>query len=357
MHTTAQSRGVVRPSYHTEAALDPGPILQAGFAFWSAKVLLSAVEFDLFSVLGDGSYTAVELGSKLGLHPRGTFDFFDTLVSMSFLKRDGDGADARYSNTPETALFLDRRSPRYIGGILELLNARQFRFWQDLPEALRTGRPQNETRNGGQGMFETLYSQPERLEQFMGAMTGLSRLNFEALAEKFDFSKYQTLCDVGGATGLLCREVAKRHPNLKCTSFDLPVVEPIARRHIAADGLAARVGTASGDFFKDPLPRADVITMGMILHDWNLEKKKHLIKAAYDALPPGGAFIAIEALIDDARRENTFGLLMSLNMLIEFGDAFDFSGADFRAWCTEAGFRRFEIIPLAGASSAAVAYK
>ncbi|MDE3067248.1 MAG: hypothetical protein KGJ60_06800 [Verrucomicrobiota bacterium] len=115
--------------------------------------------------------------------------------------------------------------------------------------------------------------------------------------------------------------------------------------------------TASGDFFKDPPPKADIITMGMILHDWNLEKKMHLIRATYDALPPGGALVAIESLIDDARRENTQGLLMSLNMLIEFGDAFDYSGADFRKWCGEAGFKRFEVNHLAGSPSAAVAYK
>jgi cyclopropane fatty-acyl-phospholipid synthase-like methyltransferase len=191
----------------------------------------------------------------------------------------------------------------------------------------------------------------------MGAMTGLSRINFEAFADKFDFSKFQTLCDVGGATGLLSIEVAKKHSHLKCTSFDLPAVEPIAKNHIAAVGLENRVGTASGDFFKDPLPKADVITMGMILHDWNLEKKMHLIGSAYEALPPGGALVAIEALIDDARRENVQGLLMSLNMLIEFGDAFDYSGADFRKWCGEVGFKHFEVIHLAGPSSAAVAYK
>src|SRR6185436_10142766 len=207
------------------------------------------------------------------------------------------------------------------------------------------------------GMFEELYSDLPRLEQFMGAMTGLSRINFEAFAAKFDFSKYKTLCDVGGATGLLCIEAARRHPHLKCTSFDLATVEPVARKQIAAAGFQDRVGTATGDFFRDPLPKADVITMGMILHDWNLGKKKHLIRAAYEALPPGGAFVAIEALIDDARRENVQGLLMSLNMLIEFGDAFDYSGADFKQWCAEAGFKRFEVIHLAGASSAAIAYK
>jgi hypothetical protein len=342
---------------NTPPPIDPGPIIQTAFGFWSSKVLLTAVEFGVFTKLGDRKVTGAELGGELGLHPRGIGDFFDALVAMKFLDREGDGPSAMYSNTPAGALYLDRNSARYVGGILEMLNARLFKFWHDLPEALRTGKPQNEIKHGQKGMFEELYSELPRLEQFMGAMTGLSRINFEALAEKFDFSKYKTLCDVGGATGLLCIEAAKKHPRLQCTSFDLPPVEPIAKKHIAAAGLSDRVHTASGDFFKDPLPQADIITMGMILHDWNLEKKMHLIHSAYAALPPGGAFVAIEALIDDGRRENVFGLLMSLNMLIEFGDAFDYSGADFRKWCTKVGFKRFEVIHLAGPSSAAVAYK
>jgi len=341
----------------THVQVDHAPILQTAFAFWSSKVLLTAVEFGVFTRLGDRRITGAELGAELGLHPRAVNDFFDALVAMKFLDREGEGSSAKYCNTPATALFLDRGSPRYIGGVLVMLNDRLFKFWHDLPEALRTGRPQNEIKHGKKGLFEELYEELPRLEQFMGAMTGLSRINFEALAAKFDFSRYKTLCDVGGATGLLCIEAARRHPHLQCVSFDLPAVEPIARKHIAAAGLSDRIRTAAGDFFKDPLPKADVITMGMILHDWNLEKKMHLIRAAHDALPSGGGLVAIEALIDDARRENLFGLLMSLNMLIEFGDAFDYSGADFRKWCAEVGFRRFDVLHLAGAASAAVAYK
>ncbi len=336
---------------------NPSSILQTAFGFWGSKVLLTAVEVGLFTTLAGRRLTGAELGKELQFHSRADPDFFDALVAMKFLDREGDGPEAKYFNTPEGAMFLDAASPRYIGGILVMLNARLFKFWNDLPEALRTGRPQNEIKHGQKGMFEELYSNLPRLEQFMGAMTGLSRLNFETFAEKFDFSNFRTLCDVGGATGLLSIEVAKRHPHLTCTSFDLPVVEPIAKKHIAAAGLESRVRTASGDFFKDRLPQADLITMGMILHDWNLEKKLHLIRSVYDALPPGGALVAIEALIDDARRENVQGLLMSLNMLIEFGDAFDYSGADFRQWCGEVGFTRFEVIHLAGPSSAAVAYK
>jgi hypothetical protein len=337
--------------------LDPSAILQTAFGFWSSKVLLTAVEFDVFTKLGDRRISGAELGAEVGLHERGISDFFDALVAMKFLERAGDGPSAKYFNTPAGALYLDNKSPRYVGGILIMLNARLFKFWHDLPEALRTGRPQNEVKHGQKGVFEELYEELPRLEQFMGAMTGISRINFEAFAAKFDFSNVKTLCDVGGATGLLCIEAAKKHLHLRCTSFDLPPVEPIAQKHIAAAGLSDRISTAHGDFFKDPLPKADIITMGMILHDWNLEKKMHLIRSAYDALPSGGALIAIEALIDDARRENIFGLLMSLNMLIEFGDAFDYSGADFRGWCSEVGFKRFDVMHLAGASSAAIAYK
>lgn len=337
--------------------LTPDAILQTAFGFWGSKVLLTAVEFGLFTTLGERRLTRPQLGGELGLHPRGIADFFDALVAMKFLDRESDGDDAKYFNTPAGALYLDRTSPRYIGGILVMLNARLFKFWHDLPEALRTGLPQNETKHGGKSIFEELYAELPKLEQFLGAMTGLSRVNFEALAAKFDFSRFQTLCDIGGATGLLCIEAAKKHPHLRCTSFDLPPVAPVAAKHITAAGLGDRIGIASGDFFRDPLPKAEIITMGMILHDWNLEKKMHLIRAAYDALPVGGALIAVEALIDDARRENTFGLLMSLNMLVEFGEAFDFSGADFRKWCTEVGFTRFEVIHLAGSSSAAIAYK
>jgi predicted O-methyltransferase YrrM len=337
--------------------VDPSHIMQVGMGFWASKTLLSAVELELFTKLGSDGMTGSQIAETLELHQRAIPDFPDALVALELLEREGEGSDALYRNTQTTAVFLDKTSPTYIGGILEMSNARLFRFWGDLTEALRTGKPQNEIKHTGKAMFEELYSEPDRLEQFMNAMAGISLGPFSALAERFDFSKYKTLCDVGGATGQLSIIVANRHPHMRCTSFDLPVVEPIAKRTIEAAGLSERVTAVGGDFFADPLPRADVITMGLILHDWNLERKMHLIKAAYDALPEGGAFIAIENLIDNARRENAFGLLMSLNMLIEFGDAFDYTGADFAGWCKEVGFKETEVVPLAGPASAGIAYK
>jgi len=332
-------------------------ILEIGRGFMSAKVLQVATRLRLFDLLAERPHTGPEVAERLGLHPRAVPDFTDALVALGLLERDGDGPLARYANTPATARYLVRTSDEYVGGMLEMYDARLYRFWGDLEEALRTGKPQNEIKHGGASMFEELYREPARLEQFMAAMSSISGANFVALAERFDFSPYRTLCDVGGAAARLSCAVAARHPHMRCVSLDLPVVEPIARAAIERCGLADRVTTAAGDFFRDPLPRADVVTMGMILHDWSLEKKKLLIRAAFEALPEDGVFIVVENLIDDARRENAFGLLMSLNMLVEFGDAFDFTGADFRSWCTEAGFRRVDVVPLGGPASAGVAYK
>jgi hypothetical protein len=337
--------------------LDPSRIMDVGMGFWPSKVLLSAIELDLFTQLGDTSMAGKEIGERVGLHPRAIHDFLDSLVALRFLDRDGDGPAGRYRNSAEAAEFLDEKSPAYVGGFLKMCNARLYGFWGDLTEALRTGQPQNETKGGGNPMFAELYADPARLEQFLHAMAGVSLGSTHALAEQFDFTRYDTVCDVGGATGLQSMVLARRYPELHCTTYDLPVVAPIAEKAIAAAGLNQRVTVAAGDFFADPLPRADVIVMGQILHDWNLDRKMQLISAAYDALPDGGALIAVESLIDDARRENVFGLMMSLNMLVEFGDAFDYTGSDFAGWCREIGFREVDILPLGGPTSAAVAYK
>jgi predicted O-methyltransferase YrrM len=331
--------------------------MQIGMGFWPSKTLLSAVELGLFTTLGSGALTGADIADRLDLRSRAVYDFLDGLVALHLLERDGSGEDARYRNSAVTAQYLDRTSPTYIGGILEMANARLYPFWGGLTEALQTGEPQSESKHTGHSIFEELYREPARLEQFMQAMVGVSMGNFHALAQTFDFSRYQTVCDVGGATGQLSLILAQHHPHLRCTSFDVPVVAPIATRTISQAGLSDRISAVSGDFFTDPLPTADVITMGLILHDWNLERKLQLIRAAFEALPPGGAFIVIENLIDDERRENVFGLMMSLNMLIEFGDAFDYTAADFRGWCTDVGFRSVEVLPLAGPASAGIAYK
>ena len=322
-------------------------------AFWGSKTLLSAIELELFTHLARESGTCEELQSRIGLHARSARDFLDALVALGLLQRMG----RVYSNTPSAALFLDKAKPSYIGGILEMANARLYRFWGNLTEALKSGRPQNEVQNGEQPFFDTLYAEPARLRQFLGAMTGVSRGANLAIAAQFPWSKYRTFVDVGTAQGDLAVQVALAHPHLSGIGFDLPTAGPIFTEYAGQQGVADRVKFVAGDFFTMPLPKADVIMMGHILHDWDLEQKRHLVRAAYDALPEGGAFIVYESLIDDERRQNAFGLLMSLNMLIETPGGFDYTGADAMGWMNEAGFREARVQHLVGPDSMAIGIK
>jgi hypothetical protein len=269
------------------------------------------------------------------------------------LDRDEDG---RYRNTPASDLFLDRRKPGYVGGMLEMANARLYPYWGSLTEGLRTGEPQNEAKRGGD-LFGELYADPARLKGFVKAMTGLSQGPAQAMAAKFPWRDHRTVFDIGCAESALPVRIASAHPHLAGGGFDLPDVRPHFEEYVAAHGLSDRLAFRPGDFFADPLPRADVLVMGHILHDWDLERKRLLIGKAFEALPPGGAFIAYDAVIDDARRENAFGLLMSLNMLIETRGGFDYTGADCTGWMRQAGFRETRVEHLVGPISMVVGVK
>jgi hypothetical protein len=331
----------------------PEHILQTGLAFWASKTLLSAVEMELFTDLSRHPGDLETLRGRLGLHPRAARDFLDALVALGFLKREG----GVYRNTPETDLFLDKHKPSYVGGILEMANTRLFPFWSRLTVALRTGQPQNEVQQGGPDPFAQIYADPARLKQFLGAMTGVSRGANLAIAAKFPWKNYKTLVDVGTAQGDSAVQIAKAHPHLSAIGFDLAEVAPVFEEYVEANGLASRVRFAPGSFFTDPLPRADVVVMGHILHDWNLEEKKMLVRKAYEAVPEGGAYVVYEALIDDDRSHNAFGLMMSLNMLIETPGGFDYTGADCSGWMKEAGFKETRVEHLVGPDSMVIGIK
>ena len=331
----------------------PEHILQIGMGFWASKTLLSAVEMGLFTELAQHPEPLDAVQSRLGLHPRSARDFLDTLVALGLLER----RDGVYSNTPATDVFLDKKKPSYMGGILEMANQRLYGHWSHLTEGLRTGQPQNEVRGGGQSTFESLYADPARLKGFLKAMTGISHGSAMAIAAKFPFSSYKTICDVGAAQGDTASQIALANPHLSVTGFDLPEVAPIFEEYVTALGLADRVQFAPGSFFDMPLPKADVIVMGHILHDWDLDTKRMLIAKAYDALPSGGAFIIYESIIDDDRSKNAFGLMMSLNMLIETYGGFDYTGADCQGWMRDAGFRQTRVDHLVGPDSMVVGIK
>ncbi len=331
----------------------PEHILQTGLGFWAAKTLLSAVEIGLFTELAKHPEDLETIQGRLGLHPRSARDFLDALVALGFLRRTA----GRYHNTPATDLYLDRGKNTYLGGLLEMANHRLYPFWGHLTEALRTGLPQNEARGGGTPLFAALYADPARLQQFLSAMTGLSHGSNLAVARQFPFDRYQTFADIGTAQGDLAVQIALAHPHMSGSGFDLPEIAPIFEEYVERHGLAGRLRFTPGDFFADPLPAADVLLMGHILHDWSRDEKTVLLRKAYDALPAGGALIVYESIIDDDRSQNAFGLLMSLNMLIETQAGFDYTGADCIQWMREVGFREARVEHLLGPDSMVVGIK
>jgi precorrin-6B methylase 2 len=332
-------------------------IMHLGLGFWGSKAFLSAVELGLFTQLAKGPADEATIANHLGLHKRSSRDFLDALVSLGMLSREGSGPSARYSNTRDADVFLDRAKPSYAGGILEMANARLYGFWGSLTEALKTGQPQNEAKHGKGSPFDILYADPARLRQFLAGMTGISMGAAVSIAQKFPWTNYKTFVDVGAAQGAVPVQVALAHKHLKGANFDLPQVGPIFNDYAKSFGLSDRLSFQAGDFFKEPLPKADVIIMGHILHDWSLEEKKMLLRKAYDALPTGGAVIVYEAIIDDDRRIAALGLLMSLNMLIETPAGFDYTGADCSAWMKEAGFKSTRVEHLVGPDSMVVGIK
>ena len=332
---------------------DPAPIISLAGAFTASKTLFSAIDVGVFRELAHGPLDGETLRQKLGLHPRASRDFFDALVALGVLARE----DGKYANTETGDVFLDPAKPTYIGGFLEMANARLYPFWGSLTEGLRTGEPQNEMKTGGENLFVALYADAGRLKQFAQAMTGISMGAAEAIAQKFPWDRYRTFIDVGCAQGCVPVQVALAHGHITGGGFDLPELAPIFSEYVASVGLSDRLKFQAGNFFTDPMPKADVLAMGRILHDWDLAEKKILLKKAYDSLPEGGALIVYESLIDDDRRTNIFGLLMSLNMLVETRGGFDFTGADCMGWMREVGFRDTWVEPLNGPDSMAVGIK
>lgn len=334
------------------SAPKPDHILRTGMGFFASKAVLSAVEMEVFTELAKGPETLETLTGRLGLHPRSSRDFLDTLVALEFLERQ----DGHYANTPASNLFLDKHKPSYIGGILEMANKRLYHHWGHLTTALRTGENQNESA-GEEEPFAALYADPARLKGFLRAMTGVSRGGNLAIAAQFPWADYKTAADCGTAQGDLIVQVALKNPHIAGIGFDLPEVAPIFEEYVEENGLSDRVHFQPGSFFNEPLPKADVIMMGHILHDWNLDEKRMLVRKAHEALPSGGAFIAYDSVIDDDRSKNVFGLLMSLNMLIETPGGFDYTGADCVGWMKEAGFRETRVEHLVGPDSMVIGIK
>ncbi|QNP74830.1 methyltransferase [Streptomyces roseirectus] len=329
--------------------LDAPALIRLGMGFWASKVLFSAVELGVSTDLAArGPAPAGELASRLGLHGRGSLDFLDALVALGVLARE----DGVYDNTPIAALHLDRARPdSYLGHFFEFAGTEWYPAWQTLTDALRTGKPQNNGKDSTTDPFEAIYDDPDRVRRFQQMQSSMSLGPTLALAERFPWARHTTVADIGCSEGAFLIRLLGRHPHLTAVGFDLPQVGPRFTDAVGAAGLTDRIAFTEGDFFTDPLPRADVLSFGHVLHDWDVPTRRMLLRKAHEALPTGGTVILREALIDDDRSGDPLPLLVSLHMLIETPGGSDYTGADGRRWLADAGFHDLRVEHLAGSVS------
>jgi len=336
----------------TLKTISPDRILELGHAYRACKALLSAVELGVFTILADGPLDRDRLSERAGINARGARDFLDALVALGLLVRHDD---RRYANSADTDLYLDRNKPTYVGGAFEGAMTRTYALWGSLTAALQTGKPQSDLSMATK--FSGLYADQALREAFANTMTARTGPVAKAMARKFPWAEHDTLIDIGGAQGCLPVEIAQAHGHISGGTFDLPALQSSFDGFVGAHGLTDRLHFYPGDFFDGPLPSADVLVLGRVLHNWDLPTKQMLLRKVYEALPTGGALIVYEQLIDDERRTHTDGLLASLQMLLSGPGGFNFTGADCIGWMCEIGFCDVRVEPLTADQSMVVGLK
>jgi SAM-dependent methyltransferase len=333
----------------TTTELDVGTaagLLRLGNAFCDAKALLTAVELDLFGALKDGPATEEEIRERLRLHGRGLADFLHLLAALGVLVKTGEA----FGNAAGAQRHLVPGGESYIGGFLQRSNRNLYPAWGRLSEALRTGKPQSG------GSFAEVLERPAVLRQFIGMMDALTQQLAPALVEAFPWSRYGSLLDVGGCRGNLAAHLVTANPGLRGHVFDLPPMAPFFAEHVEARGVADRLEFHGGDFFADPLPAADVVVLGHVLHDWDADQRRQLVRAAYAATNPGGALVVYDRMLDDDPR-HVENLVISLDMLLVTDGGSEYPVQELRAAAAEAGFERITDQPLGDFDTIVVCHK
>ena len=337
---------------HALGAVSPLPLMQLSTGFWAFKTLAAAHELEVFTRLsGTHGTTSDELAAELGVDRRPAEMLLTGCAALGLLEKNG----ADYVNSALAEEFLVRGKPYYFGGFVAMLDHRLYPGWGKLTEAIRTNRPTTWDPQRQQSLFDGV--DPELLAVFWEAMHSLSTFTARSLGMAVDLSTHSRLLDVGGGSGAYDIELCRLYPNLTATVYDLAHVAEFAAGKVKDAGLSDRIGTVTGDFFADPMfPSGhDVILLSMIMHDWNEEHDREILRKCWEALPSGGEVVISELLVNDEKTVPPPAALMSLNMLIE-AEGRNYTAAEYGDWLRQLGFRDIRTVRFAapGANGAVI---
>jgi 8-O-methyltransferase len=301
--------------------------------YWQVRMLLAAIEHDVFTELSGRSATAAEVADNLGLVQLGSHDLLTGLSHLGLLEMDS----GKFTNSATADRFLVRGRTEYLGGYLRFCAQDLNPAWDGLATALRTGKPQNRAAVDG-NPYDTLYQDAGATDGFLDSMDLLSTPIAMAMS-RFDWSRYTSFVDVGGARGHFAHQVVLLNPHLTGAVFDLPQLEPAFTRHMdSLGGAASPITYHGGDFFTGKLPEADVLVLGHVLHNWSVPDRVALLKNAYDSVRPGGAVFVYDPMAG-GDEPSMHAVLAGLTMLVWSRGGHEYSVQELHGWLEEAGFR------------------
>jgi acetylserotonin N-methyltransferase len=313
---------------------DPAIVLELITAFRRSKVMFVAVSMGIFDALTNGPKTLSELSHELRATPDSLERLLDACVGLQLLRRDGD----RYANEPAAETYLTSTSPRRLTGYINRSNDMMWQLWGHLEGAVREGTARWKQTYGWEGpIFSHFFKTEHDKREFLMGMHGFGLISSPHVVAAFDLSRFKRLADLGGATGHLAIAACQRYPHLRAVVFDLSEAIPLAQEIVGDSPVAERIEIRGGDFFVDPLPEADLYAVGRILHDWSEEKVLRLLRRMHDALPPKGAVLIAEKLLNDDKSGPSWAQMQNLNMLT-CTEGKERTLAEYESLLTQAGF-------------------
>ena len=340
-----------------EASIDF--ITDIAMGFMASNALITAVELDVFSVIGDRPQTSDVIARSVGVDDENkTFIYLlDGLVALGVLEREGDAEDAHYTNSSASGAFLNKVSDHDIGGALLLRNKYSTDNWRTYTKQLRSKGHKAEAAARFKEHGAKLSQRPNEFASVYQCMSAFEAEDYRSLAKIFDFSAYSNLLDINSGIARLPVEFGRHHPHLQFIAFDHPKIIALARDYIETHQMHFRVSTATGNLLTDTLPAADVAMLSHVLRKLSESEKETALKKAYDAVPEDGAVIVLDIFSDDLRRKKWYPLLLSIQLQLEFGKGGCMTPSQLERMGKRIGFNRFEFEEISHNAVAAFLYK
>ncbi|XP_068429027.1 acetylserotonin O-methyltransferase [Clinocottus analis] len=318
----------------------PRKILGYIEGFLISKTVFSSCELGVFDVLlaSERPLSAEEISQAVGASLDGTQRLLAACTGLELLNTHQENGQVCYSNTEQASVYLTRSSPLSLYQSIQYSSRTIYLCWHYLTDAVREGRNQYEKAFGvsSNDLFQALYRSDEEMVKFMQLMNSIWNICGKDVVTAFDLSPFNSICDLGGCSGALAKQCTSAYPECTVRIFDLPKVVHTSRKHFVT-GADERISFHEGDFFKDPLPEADLYILARILHDWTDDRCIELLSRVYKACKQGGAVLLVEALLNEDGSGPVTVQLYSLNMLVQT-EGRERTAAQYAALLAAAGF-------------------